>query len=92
MLPMTARIMAKDSDGKGVNLWLPLFLLWALALVLFVLCLPFLAIYGVWRLCRRKRILTALPFIAAVMGLLSALRGLKVEGQDGGSKVKIIIW
>jgi hypothetical protein len=88
MLPMKARVLVKDPNGKGVNLWLPLFLLWP---VLFILCLPLLLVIGLLRICRSNKLPKILSLVSAVLGLLAALRGLMVDIEDNDTKLKITI-
>jgi hypothetical protein len=82
--PLTASVHIKPSGWRfGIRLWLPLFLLWILLLPLMVLALPFLLvaalIFGVrfWATIR------------AVLGLLAAFRGTRVEVQDPNTRVFI---
>lgn len=91
MLPITARVLIKDQNGKGVNLWLPLFILWPVLMVLFILCLPLLLLVGLLRICGRKKIPRILPLLSAILGFLGALRGLIVDVEDKDTNVKIII-
>jgi hypothetical protein len=77
------------SDGRrGLPLWIPLFLLWPLALVLLLVLSPFLLVAaavmwgGAW--CRR------LPRVAWVLlRCLGSLRGLELDFQKGGERVRI---
>ncbi|HUD01248.1 MAG TPA: hypothetical protein VMR37_02900 [Rhabdochlamydiaceae bacterium] len=89
MLPLTARVQVKDRQGKGLNLWLPLFLLWPVLAVLFILCLPLLFLAR--GLLRRNKMPKILPLLSGLLGLLAALRGLIVDVEDNNTKVKIII-
>ena len=77
------------SDGRrGLPLWVPLFLLWPLALVILLLLSPFLLVAaavmwgGAW--CRR------LPRAARVLlRCLCSLRGLELDFQKGGERFRI---
>ena len=80
--PLMATVHVKPSGWRfGLRLWLPLFLLWLLLLPLMVLALPFLLvaalIFGIrfWSTIR------------AVLGVLAAFRGTRVEVQDPKSRV-----
>lgn len=91
MLPMKAHIRVKEPNRKGLNLWLPLFLLWPVLLVLFILCLPLLLIFGLLQICRRKKMPKILSLLSSILGLLVAMRGLSIDVEDGDTKVKINI-
>jgi hypothetical protein len=77
MLPMLVRL--KICPGcKGINLWLPLFLIWPIVAGIFILLLPFI--------CLASLILSlagiGFSFLKAGQALLllfSSLRGLKVK-------------
>ena len=80
--PLAASLHVRPAGWRfGLRLWLPLFLLWILLLPLMVLALPFLlvaaVIFGVrfWATIR------------AVLGLLAAFRGTRVEVMDPNSRV-----
>lgn len=80
--PLTATVHVKPSGWRfGLRLWLPLFLLWLLLLPLMVLAMPFLLvaalIFGIrfWSTIR------------AVLGLLAAFRGTRVEVQNPNTRV-----
>ena len=82
MLPMVARLhVVRRGNRRRLRLWLPLFLLWLLLLPLMVLALPFLFIaalvFGIrfWSTIR------------AVLGLLAAFRGTRVEVTDPNTRV-----
>ena len=80
--PLAATLHVKPSGWRfGLRLWLPLFLLWLLLLPLVVLALPFLfvaaLVFGIrfWSTIR------------AVLGLLAAFRGTRVEVTDPHTRV-----
>ena len=82
--PLTASVHVKPSGWRfGIRLWLPLFLLWILLLPLLVLALPFLLVaalvFGIrfWSTIR------------AVLGLLAAFRGTRVEVSDPNTRVYV---
>ena len=91
MLPIKARLLVKDHRGKGVNLWLPLFLLWPVLLVLLILCFPFILLAELVRICGVDEIPKMFSLLSAIYGFLAALRGLTVDVEDEENKVKIII-
>ena len=80
--PLAATLHVKPSGWRfGLRRWLPLFLLWLLLLPLVVLALPFLfvaaLVFGIrfWSTIR------------AVLGLLAAFRGTRVEVTDPRTRV-----
>lgn len=80
--PLSATLHVKPAGWRfGIRLWLPLFLLWLLLLPLVVLALPFLfvaaVIFGVrfWSSVR------------AVLALLAAFHGTRVEVDKPGARV-----
>jgi hypothetical protein len=80
--PLAATVHVKPSGWRfGLRLWLPLFLLWLLLLPLVALALPFLFIaalvFGIrfWSTIR------------AVLALLAAFRGTRVEVMDPNTRV-----
>jgi hypothetical protein len=80
--PMVATVHVKPAGWRfGLRLWLPLFLLWLLLLPLLVLALPFMLvaalIFGIrfWSTIR------------AMLGLLAAFRGTRVEVMDPNTRV-----
>jgi hypothetical protein len=80
--PLTATVRVKPTGWRfGLRLWLPLFLLWLLLLPLLVLALPFLLVavlvFGIrfW------------PTIRAVLALLAAFRGTRVEVTDPNTSI-----
>ena len=80
--PLAATVHVKPSGWRfGLRLWLPLFLLWLLLLPLVVLALPFLfvaaLVFGIrfWSTIR------------AVLALLAAFRGTRVEVMDPNTRV-----
>jgi hypothetical protein len=81
------------SGGRfKLRLWLPLFIVWPIALVLFFLLLPFLVIAEiVLRVANAKIYLFAI--IGCTFSLLSALRGLtvKVDNAKHNSIVDLTI-
>ncbi|MGA2508144.1 MAG: hypothetical protein ABSF80_11790 [Chitinispirillaceae bacterium] len=44
MLPGIINLNIRSKNGRGFRLWFPLFVLWPVFLVLFLVALPFLAI------------------------------------------------
>ena len=80
--PLAATVHVKPAGWLlGLRLWLPLFLFWLLLLPLLVLALPFLLIAA---------LIFGIRFwssIRAVLGLLAAFRGTRVEVVDPNTRV-----
>jgi hypothetical protein len=79
--PLSASVRVKPRGWRfAIRLWLPLFLFWLLLIPLFLLTLPILLlaclIFGIrfWR------------SIAAVMGILAAMRGTEVNVERPAAK------
>jgi hypothetical protein len=80
--PLAAAVHIKPTGWRfGLRVWLPLFLLWLLLLPLVVLALPFLLIAA---LIFGVRVWST---ISAVLGLLAAFRGTRVEVMDPNARV-----
>ena len=90
--PMTMRLILPRQGKIGINLWLPLFIIVpivaviALALFLILLPLMLIAVVILWRFGWVKLLILSFP---AVIGCLSALRGLKVDVNQGRERVLI---
>jgi hypothetical protein len=83
--PVLIRVRIAAENGRGFSLWLPFFLLWPFAAVLFVLILPFLVIAEI------VLPLTGVDFhpllaILALVSVMSAMRGLKVDVKSPRSR------
>ena len=79
------------SDGRrGFPLWIPLFLLWPLALAILIILAPFLLVAAavLWGGARCRR----LPRAGwAVLRCLCSLRGLELDFRKGGERFLISI-
>jgi hypothetical protein len=71
-----------------IPLWVPVFLLWPLALALFLLAFPFLFIYTLFRLGLRAFRFWFLGLPRAY-AFLCALRGLRISVQAPGRRFAI---
>jgi hypothetical protein len=83
--PSIMRLRIKDKDGKGIGLWLPLFLIWPIILVLLLLVIPILAVVQLFTAPSGIR---PLSLVLSAAGALHELRGLTVDvagRRDGGS-------
>lgn len=85
MIPMFMRLVVREDDGKGVNIWLPLFLIWILLLPLFVLLMT------VWVFARLAAQLThasgrCAGILEAAAALVWNMNGLRVDVHDRKSR------
>lgn len=83
---MRLRVIQK---GRGVSLWLPLFLVWPLAIAVKLALLPFLllAIAVMWPSGWGRRLLIG---SIALVSVACALRGLEIEVERPNEQVTII--
>ena len=84
--PMMMRVRVDRAGRRRLGCWLPLFLLWPILLILFVLLLPFLLVVCLFpRWGRRMR--TTFRGLPVLWKAVCALRGLTVDvsGRDGNA-------
>lgn len=88
--PSLIRILVHNEEQHGVNLWLPVIILWPLALVLGIALAPVALIVAccTWRRGLGKSILFGGPRLFA---LVCALRGLQVHVQEKNQRVLVEI-
>ncbi len=88
--PSIMRILVRDEERQGVNLWLPVILLWPLALALGIALAPVAIIVALctWRRGLGKTILFGGPRLFTAF---CALRGLQVQVSEQEQKVLIDI-
>jgi hypothetical protein len=84
MIPLMIKlnIKRKDHDGReGLNLWLPLFLIWLIALPLILLLIPviLLAALILWPTGKGRYILF---LYIAIFGLIWHMSGVKIDIQS----------
>lgn len=84
--PSIARIHVIDDGKRAVNLWLPLILLWPLALALMTALAPMVLIIALCAPPYRRTLLLTGPYL---FGLLCAVRGLHVNVKDDDTRVNI---
>ncbi len=92
MVPSIMNLRIEDGNKFRLRLWLPLFLVWPVVLVLFLILLPFLVVAEVvLRLTNVQIYLFRL--LGGVFSLLSALRGLtvRVKSVRSSSIVDVVI-
>jgi hypothetical protein len=86
--PLFMRLKIKGETGRGINLYLPLVIIWILLLpaVLIVLCLFLAAIpFLIWTAAGRR----VLKITTMIPGLICAFRGMKIDIEDRKEIVKI---
>ena len=86
MIPMLARIRVARDTGWALRLWVPLFVLWIIALPFVLIGLPF-AIVACW-----AQRLNPWRTIAACWLLFAGMRGTHVEASDGRDSVLVSIY
>ncbi|MBN2655849.1 MAG: hypothetical protein JXR86_02210 [Spirochaetales bacterium] len=88
MLPVIMRLKVKNEEGRGVNLYIPLVLVYLLLLPFVLIVLPL----GWWwynRAVEKEGSAgkTSLKLIPAVLTLLGSLSGTEIEIKDKKSEV-----
>jgi hypothetical protein len=85
--PSIARIRIVNHGRRRISLWLPLILLWPLALAVGVALAPVIIIvaFVTWRRYGRMLLFGG----PQLFRLLCALRGLRVKVEDGRERVNI---
>jgi hypothetical protein len=80
--PLSATVHVRPKGWRfAIRLWLPLFLLWLILLPLVILALPFLFVAA---------LVTGVRFwssLRAILALLAALRGTRVEVEHASARV-----
>ena len=91
MIPLLLRIRVRKEDHRGVNLWLPLFLLWLIVLPLLALLLPLvlLAALVLWPSGKGKLILYGYVMIFRLIGYMSGLK-IDIKSRDNNIYVNLI--
>ncbi len=91
MIPLLLRIRVRNEDYKGVNLWLPLFLLWLIVLPLLVALLPLVLVAALilWPSGKGKLILYGYIMIFRLIGYMSGLK-IDIRSRDNNIYVNLI--
>ncbi|MHB0998137.1 MAG: hypothetical protein ACYC27_02740 [Armatimonadota bacterium] len=85
--PSILRMKIKESEGKGINLWLPIFLLWPLIPLVILIGFAVLAVYSI---CSRKAESRSILLTGYyIWVLICSLRGLMVKVKDNENDVNI---
>lgn len=88
--PSIMTVHVRERNKRGFKLWLPLFLVWPLALALLAILLPLLLIADFVLALTRSRIST-LRTVFGLAGVISALRGLHVDVESRGDGSKVFV-
>ena len=92
MLPMIVWLRIKKSgQGKGVRLWIPMFLVWPVILLLLLLLLPLMLLVDLILSLIGWGSFPVLRLVGGMGSLLSAARGLRVNVSNKNEKVHITI-
>ena len=85
IIPMSARVRIESQSGRGISLWLPLFLLWLVLLPLVLLAFPFflMGCLFTW--------INPLRTLQIFWEILSAFKGTHVAVTNAGMNVQITI-
>jgi hypothetical protein len=88
MIPLLLRIRIRKEDHKGVNLWIPLFLLWLIVLPLLAALLPLVLVAALilWPSGKGKLILYGYVMIFGLIGYLS---GLKIDIKSRSNNIYV---
>lgn len=89
MLPMMLRLKIRSRESRGVNLYVPLLLIYLLLLPFVLLVLPFVLIWIVLphKDEEGKPVRYSLKIIPALLSLFCAARGTEIEVNDKRSEV-----
>lgn len=90
--PMLMHMQIYNKDRR-IGLWLPLFLLWPLALVLLIILSPLIliAVMVLWVIGWGDWALSAVKALGAAGGCVCAMRGLRVDVQNRYQTVSISV-
>ncbi len=88
--PVFVRIRLIENGGRRIRLWLPVVILWPLAVVVAVIFAPVAAVAAIVSLGSRS-VRKALRKIWRVMVVIFSLRGLLIQMKDKNDEVLIDI-
>lgn len=91
MPPAILDLKIAPSDGRRVHLWLPLFLLWPLALALGVLALVFTIIGDLVLMLAGQRYHHYTLLLVRSFGALSGTRGMVMSFKDDKTAVDMTV-
>jgi hypothetical protein len=77
-----------SGENRGVNLWLPLFIIFPIVAVILLVLSPLMLLAAIilWPFGWGKTLVAIIP---AVASCICAMRGLQVDVEDGREKVNI---
>jgi len=88
--PLVLRIRLSEKGGRGIRMWIPLFLIYPVLFIFTVLLAPVVffaaAILAIAGLGTQSRMLLMLP---RLVELMCALRGLTIDVRDNEDQVYI---
>ena len=93
MVPSIVSVRVRSDDGFKLRLWLPVFILWPFALILFLVLAPFLAIAEAVLVCH-GRPMHLFGMLIGLFLLLCSLCGtsIKVNNAGKGNEVMVKIY
>lgn len=74
-----------NEEGRGLGMWLPVFLLWPFVLILYVFALPFLLLADLCMYLARQPFHRFTRFVTTALMILPETRGMSVDIKDGSS-------
>jgi hypothetical protein len=89
--PYLVYLKIKSEEGRGFGIWLPVFLLWPLVLILFVIALPFLLLADLITSLSQQPFHQFTRLIIAILMLLPEARDTAVDIHSGKSVVKFTV-
>jgi hypothetical protein len=89
--PAVLRLRVVEPGRKKVNLWLPIFILWPIALFLLIVSLPLIIVLIAVALFN-DQVKKALGKLRAAMTLACSLRGLQVDVCEKDKEVRIYVY
>ena len=90
MAPSIVSVRIRSERGFKLRLWLPVFILWPFALILFLIIAPFLAIAEAVLVYRGTRI-HLFGMLAALFLFLCSLYGTSVKVNNAGKGNEVMV-
>ena len=91
MPPYLFDLRVVEAGKRPVHIWIPVFLLWPLGIVLYVLALVVSIVLDVLLFVIGQRYHHHTIFLAGCLGLLSQTRGLTVHVRDARANVDLTV-
>jgi hypothetical protein len=89
--PYLVYLKIKDEDSHGFGMWLPVFLLWPLVLILFLIVLPFLLLADFVLYLTNQAWQQVTTIVIAALMLLPETRGMAVDIHHDNRAVKFTV-